>query len=88
MLRKHLLFSSGQFGITQAILTLGILVGNVFLIIGISSSFIDTPFTTMLQNLIPNEMRSIVFSSIGFLFKASVPGGIALYGLLMRYIIN
>lgn len=61
-----------------------ILILSVILFsIGASSSFIDTPFTTILQNLIPNEMRSRIFSLVDLLFRISVPAGIALLSCLL-----
>jgi MFS transporter, DHA3 family, macrolide efflux protein len=66
----------------KASIKAAIFLSCILLITGISSAFIDTPFQTMLQRMIPNALRSRVFSGINVMFKIVVPLGIVVYGFL------
>ena len=63
---------------------------NLFLIlavctflIGFANAFVNTPLNTNLQKMIPNNMRSRIFSFLGMLSQGAIPIGCLLYGALL-----
>lgn len=54
--------------------------------IGFSNAFVNTPISTNLQNLVPNEMRSRFFSILGMFAQGAVPIGSLLFGILIDLI--
>lgn len=51
--------------------------------IGFSNAFVNTPISTNLQKLVPDEMRSRFFSILGMFSMGIVPVGSLLFGILI-----
>lgn len=67
------------------LLLLGVILFE-FIIMGVFNAFVNTPLNTNFQILIPNKMRSRVFSVIGMLAQGAVPMGAVIYGILLDLI--
>lgn len=52
-------------------------------IIGNFNAFVNTPISTNLQNLVPDEMRSRFFAILGMFSQGAVPIGSLLFGILL-----
>ena len=63
--------------------TLLIIISMTFAIMGAFNSIINTPINTSLQKLVPNEIRSRVFSVVGLVAQGATPIGAVLYGILL-----
>jgi predicted MFS family arabinose efflux permease len=63
-------------------LYLGI-IAVIFIIIGFSNSFVNTPLNVFFQKAAPTEIRSRVLSVIAVLSQLIVPLGTAIYGFLL-----
>jgi len=50
---------------------------------GFFNAFVNTPISTNLQNLVPNEMRSRFFSILGMFSQGAIPLGSLLFGILL-----
>lgn len=66
-----------------ATITLFIVIVACFLIIGIFNAFVNTPLSTNLQKLVPDEMRSRFFSLLGIMSQGAVPLGSLIYGIVL-----
>jgi len=53
------------------------------LLMGFFNAFVNTPISTNLQNLVPDEMRSRFFSILGMLSQGAIPLGALLFGILL-----
>lgn len=53
---------------------------------GFCNAFLNTPISTNLQNLVPDEMRSRFFSILGMFAQGAVPIGSLLFGILIDLI--
>ena len=56
------------------------------LLMGVCNAFLNTPISTNLQNLVPDEMRSRFFSILGMFAQGAVPIGSLLFGILIDLI--
>ncbi|MDK2951443.1 MAG: hypothetical protein PWQ77_1108 [Kosmotogales bacterium] len=63
-------------------LYLGVISG-IFIIVGFSNSFVNTPLNVFFQKAAPTEIRSRVLSVISVLSQLIVPLGTAIYGFLL-----
>ncbi|MFA6941340.1 MAG: MFS transporter [Clostridiaceae bacterium] len=52
-------------------------------IMGFFNAFVNTPISTNLQNLVPDEMRSRFFSILGMFSQGAVPIGSLIFGILL-----
>ena len=50
---------------------------------GFFNAFVNTPISTNLQNLVPDEMRSRFFSILGMFSQGAIPLGALLFGILL-----
>lgn len=66
-----------------ATLSLFFAIVSCFLIIGIFNAFVNTPISTNLQKLVPDEMRSRFFSLLGIMSQGAVPLGSLIYGIVL-----
>lgn len=66
-----------------ATLALFISIVSCFLIIGIFNAFVNTPISTNLQKLVPDEMRSRFFALLGMMSQGAVPLGCLIYGMVL-----
>lgn len=57
-----------------------------FIIMGLFNAFVNTPLSANFQKIVPNKMRSRVFSVLGMLVQAGVPFGAVIYGVLLDLI--
>ncbi|MFL0246292.1 MFS transporter [Candidatus Clostridium stratigraminis] len=67
-------------------LLIGIVICAVFM--GVFNAFVNTPISTNLQNLVPQEMRSRFFAILGMFSQGAIPLGSLIFGILldlMRY---
>jgi len=53
---------------------------------GFFNAFVNTPISTNLQNLVPDEMRSRFFSLLGMFSQGAIPLGCLLFGILLDLI--
>lgn len=58
-------------------------VAGSFLIIGICNAFVNTPISTNLQKMVPDQMRSRFFSLLGIFSQCAIPLGSLIYGILL-----
>ena len=56
---------------------------NLLYAMGFFNAFVNTPISTNLQNLVPNEMRSRFFSILGMFSQGAIPLGSLLFGILL-----
>lgn len=66
-----------------ATFTLFISISIGCMAMGFFNAFVNTPISTNLQNLVPNEMRSRFFSILGMLSQGAIPLGSLLFGILL-----
>ncbi len=59
------------------------LISGLLIIIGTCNPMIDIPLNTSFQKMVPNEIRSRVFSVMGLVAQAGVPLGAVVYGILL-----
>lgn len=52
-------------------------------ILGIFNAFVNTPISTNLQKLVPDQMRSRFFSLLGMFSQGAIPLGCLIYGILL-----
>lgn len=52
-------------------------------VMGFFNAFVNTPISTNLQNLVPDEMRSRFFSILGMFSQGAVPIGSLIFGILL-----
>jgi MFS family permease len=50
---------------------------------GIFNAFVNTPISTNLQNLVPQEMRSRFFAILGMFSQGAIPLGSLIFGILL-----
>lgn len=50
---------------------------------GFFNAFVNTPISTNLQNMVPDEMRSRFFSILGMFSQGAIPVGALLFGILL-----
>ncbi|SFD16757.1 MFS transporter [Clostridium uliginosum] len=63
--------------------TLFISISICCITMGFFNAFVNTPISTNLQNLVPDEMRSRFFSIMGMFSQGAVPVGALLFGILL-----
>lgn len=61
-------------------------MSGVLIVMGLFNPFINTPLQTNLQKMVPNELRSRVFSVIGLIAQAFTPFGALIYGIMLDLI--
>lgn len=61
-------------------------MSGVLIVMGLFNPFINTPLQTNLQKMVPNELRSRVFSVIGLVAQAFTPFGALIYGVMLDLI--
>ncbi len=66
-----------------ASITLAVVIGIQFLIIGVFNALLNTPIQTNFQKLIPNKLRSRVNSVTMIITQAGVPLGAVVYGIIL-----
>ena len=72
-------FGGGSWGLLSVIST-------QLIIMGIFNALINTPLSTNFQKMIPNEIRSRVFSVTGVITQLGVPLGAVIYGVALDLI--
>lgn len=70
-----------------ASLTLFAIISSIFIILGIFNAFVNTPLFTNLQKLVPNKLRSRVFSVIGIFLNIGIPLGAVVCGILLDLVV-
>lgn len=63
-------------------------IASCAVFMGIFNAFVNTPISTNLQNLVPQEMRSRFFAILGMFSQGAIPLGSLIFGILldlMRY---
>lgn len=60
-----------------------VVLSMICLSIGTFNACINTPLSTNLQKMVPNEMRSRFFSLLGIFSQGAVPLGSIIYGILL-----
>jgi MFS transporter, DHA3 family, macrolide efflux protein len=71
-----------------ASLTLFMAIALCAISMGFFNAFVNTPISTNLQNLVPQEMRSRFFALLGMFSQGAIPLGSLIFGVLldlMRY---
>ncbi|MBL4932190.1 MFS transporter [Clostridium paridis] len=63
--------------------TLFIVIALICVTIGGFNAGVNTPISTNLQKMVPNEMRARFFSLIGMIAQGAVPLGSIMYGVLL-----
>lgn len=66
-----------------ATINLFLVLSFINLIIGFFNAFVNTPISTNLQKLVPDEMRSRFFSLLGMFSQGAIPIGSFIYGILL-----
>lgn len=61
-------------------------MSGVLIVMGLFNPFINTPLQTNLQKMVPNELRSRIFSVIGLVAQAFTPFGALIYGVMLDII--
>lgn len=52
-------------------------------VLGVFNAFVNTPISTNLQKLVPDQMRSRFFSLLGMFSQGAIPLGCLIYGILL-----
>lgn len=56
------------------------------LAMGFFNAFVNTPISTNLQNLVPQEMRSRFFAVLGMFSQGAIPLGSLIFGMLLDFV--